>query len=109
MVATTQETFMIDVAKIRTDGDTQSRSYMSGEVAREYAVAMEAGAEFPPITLIYDGTHYWIVDGYHRLEAAKLLKRTQILATVEFGTLEDAQWQAVALHSPRRPPAHASG
>lgn len=99
MVATTQETFMIDIAKIRTDGDTQNRAYMSGEVAKEYAGAMESGAEFPPITLIYDGSQYWIVDGYHRLEAAKSLGRPQILATVEFGTLEDAQWQSFGVNA----------
>ncbi len=53
------------------DAGIQQRAAMlnSGIVA-EYAEAMQAGAQFPPITIFNDGEINWLADGYHRAEAA---------------------------------------
>ena len=75
---------------IRRDGGTQPRDHVSIEVAREYAEAMADGATFPPVTVFYDGTEYWLADGFHRAEACGLLDVTEIDADVRQGTRRDA-------------------
>lgn len=50
-----------------------------------YSQAMKSGARFPPIVLaLYKGKKY-LVDGKHRLEACKLLKKTSIPAIIHIG------------------------
>ena len=34
---------------------------------------MRAGDQFPPIDVFFDGQNYWLVDGFHRLQAHVLL------------------------------------
>jgi len=60
------------------------------------AEAMRAGAKFPPIKVIFDGTTYWLIDGFHRVEAAHEAGLTEIAAEITPGTLEDAQWLCLA-------------
>ena len=69
---------------------TQQRVKINREIVEEYAAALKAGAEFPPVDLVQDGTEFYIVDGFYRLEAARLAKLGTILANVEPGTLDDA-------------------
>jgi transposase-like protein len=54
--------------------------------------AMKDGVRFPPITVFYDGTEYWLADGFHRTEAAFGAGLTEIACDVHQGTREDAQW-----------------
>jgi len=60
---------------------------------------MKAGASFPSVVVYYDGETYWLVDGYHRLEAVKKLKRKTIDCEIHEGTLEDAQWHSYKANS----------
>lgn len=85
----------LDVENIRTDGGTQPRASIDGFAVNEYAEAMERGDQFPPIEVVYDGTDYWLYDGFHRLRAVKKLGRDTIHAHVEQGTKEDAQWRSL--------------
>src|SRR3954468_20110511 len=59
---------------IRVDGGTQIRECktMQTKIA-EYATAMSEGVEFPPLTVFWDGEHYWLADGFHRLGAYKIV------------------------------------
>lgn len=82
----------LDITTIRQDGGTQPRASYSFGVADSYAEDMEAGATFPPVVVFYDGTDYWLADGFHRVFAAKKIGQEAIDADVRQGTLEDAQW-----------------
>lgn len=90
---------MLDVTLIRTDGGTQPREAIDLELAAEYADAMKRGDLLPPISVTYDGEHYWLTDGFHRLDAAKAIGRERITAQVLQGTKRDAQWRSLAANS----------
>lgn len=92
-------TEQIELSKIRTDGGTQSRVGINLEKVHEYAEAMEEGAEFDDIVLFYDGTNYWLTDGFHRHAAAKKIKRETINAEVHQGTQRDAVLESAGANS----------
>lgn len=50
------------------------------------------------IKVFIDKHDNWLVDGFHRLEAAKKAGCTHIRAMVAPGTLEDAQWTCLTLN-----------
>jgi ParB-like nuclease domain len=80
---------VIEVAHIK-DGGAQMRVEMRPETVLEYADEMLNGASFPAIVVYFDGADYWLADGYHRLEAARKIKRETIEADVRDGTARDA-------------------
>jgi hypothetical protein len=87
---------MLDMSAVRIDGDTQPRTAISPGLSQEYAEAMEAGVEFPAVTVIHDGAAHWLVDGFHRFFAHRRLNRTQIKADVITGELAEARWLSLA-------------
>lgn len=91
-------------ADIRTDGGTQPRAEISADLVAEYSEAMSAGAQFPPVVIYYDGSDYWLADGFHRLRALANLGRP-VLADIRQGTRRDAvlfSAGANATHGQRR-------
>jgi len=84
------------ISKLRTDGGTQPRSALNMPIVEDYAAAMRAGAKFPAVDVFYDGTDYWLADGFHRCRAAYVAEFAEIAATVHQGTLRDAQWFSYA-------------
>ena len=72
------------------DGGAQMRVEMKPDVVREYADEMAAGALFPAVVVYYDGTDYWLGDGFHRVAAARKLERETIEAEVLDGGERDA-------------------
>lgn len=87
---------LIDLAVVRIDGDTQPRTAINPGIVQEYAEAIEAGVEFPAVTVVHDGATHWLVDGFHRFFAHRRLNRPQIKAEVIAGELADARWLSVA-------------
>lgn len=83
---------------IRTDGGTQPRETYHYGCVDTYAEDMEAGAIFPPVIVFYDGTDYWLADGFHRVLASKKIGRSEIEADVRQGTLQDAQWYSYGVN-----------
>lgn len=76
---------------LRLDGGTQSRAALDpATVARYVEVLREEGKTLPPITVFYDGTAYWLVDGFHRVAAFQEIGRTLIQAQIRQGTQRDA-------------------
>lgn len=75
---------------IRIDGGTQPRAEVNQEVIREYAQDMLLGVTFPPVILFYDGSNYWLADGFHRYHAAMQSCHETIAADVRQGTRRDA-------------------
>ena len=80
----------IPIADIRRNGGTQQRTGLNHETVQEYAEAMRQGDKFPPVKLKYDGTNYWLTDGFHTTEAAWSIGRTNIEAEVSRGSQRDA-------------------
>lgn len=87
---------MLDIAKIRIDGDTQPRLAIDQDVVAEYAGLLESGTEFPPVQVVSDGAVHWLVDGFHRYFAHRKLSRKQIKAEVTTGLQEEAQWLSLS-------------
>lgn len=76
---------IVAIDKIRTDGGTQPRSCMFQSKIDEYAEVISEGGNLPPVTVFYDGTEYWLADGFHRLGAHKALGLTDIEADIHQG------------------------
>lgn len=93
------ETTMLAISLIRRDGGTQIRAQASMDVAKEYAEAFERGDAFPPVKARYDGTHYWLTDGFHRIMAAELLGAVEMAVEVRPGTRRDAVLDAVGANA----------
>ena len=81
----------IQLSAIRIDGGTQSREALNQATVAEYAEAMTDGATLPPVTLFFDGSSYWLGDGFHRFFAAKKVGFTDMPADVREGTQRDAK------------------
>lgn len=91
---------LLEIAQIRTDGGTQPRAYGTEySKVQEYAELMRDGKVFPPLAVTFDGTYYWLVDGFHRLEAAQDAELQSIECDITAGALEDAQWQSYSVNA----------
>lgn len=88
------EIIEIDTHFIRTDGGTQTRAALNAFTLDEYYQAMERGAQFPPIDVYYDGSEYWLADGFHRLAAVEKMQNEAIECRVHQGDR-----RAAILHS----------
>ena len=54
----------LQLNQIRTDGGTQPRAQLNYNTVTEYAESIEDGATFPPVEVMYDGSDYWLWDGF---------------------------------------------
>lgn len=80
-------------------GGTQTRVKTNGEAIESYAEEMNHGTVFPPITLFYDGSTYWLADGFHRYLAAKRIGLPTIHAEVRAGGRIDALKHALGANA----------
>lgn len=85
----------IALASIRIDGGTQPRASVDMMYVAELAQAIEDGTTLPAIITFYDGTDYWLADGFHRYHASQQLDKETIDAEVRQGTRRDAIWFAL--------------
>ena len=85
----------LKVSDIRIDGDTQIRKQLNQDKVNEYAEQMEEGVVFPPITVFYDGSSYWLASGFHRLFAEKQRGTETIKVMLINGTVDEATWFAL--------------
>ena len=84
----------LSITQIRIDQEIQARCKINNAVVSEYSEAMQRGAIFPPITVFYDGSQYWLADGFHRVKAKEANGDCKILAEVEFGSRREAKLYA---------------
>lgn len=82
---------VLKLNQIRIDGGTQMRVSIDQDKVAEYAEKMREEAVFPPIKVMFDGTTYWLYDGFHRYFAAQSAGFNAIQAEYKPGTMEDAQ------------------
>jgi len=93
-----------NLSQIRIDGGTQPRTELNEDVIAEYAQLLPEGAEFPAITVYFDGVNYWLADGFHRYWAAKRAN-VELSINVIHGSNRDAVLHSVganAKHGLRR-------
>ena len=84
------QTRSVKLTDIRIDGGTQTRVSLDTETVAEYAEKMEAGVKFPAVVVFYDGSDYWMADGFHRFHSSRQCGYLDILAEVRTGTRIDA-------------------
>lgn len=80
----------LNMGVVRFDGGTQMRAELDRDVYLDYGEKMKAGDEFPPVDVFYDGTEYFLADGFHRFHGSREAKLKTIKATIHKGTLRDA-------------------
>jgi hypothetical protein len=89
----------IALSDIRTDGGTQPRAALDTDTISEYADDMTEGAQFPPVTVYYDGETYWLADGFHRVAAATRIEVREIDAEILQGTHRQAVLHSVGVNA----------
>jgi transposase-like protein len=90
----------MNIDDITIDDRCQPRAgELDGGLILDYAEAMQAGATFPPVTIFHDGDAYYLADGFHRIEAARIAGRNEIAADCHEGGLRDAILHAVGANS----------
>ena len=77
------------------DAGTQIRAGVTEDVVSEYCERMLAGDVFPDVDVFFDGTAYYLADGFHRVLAAGRAKLSVIQCTVHPGSLAEALWFAI--------------
>lgn len=82
---------MLNIKVISIDKGTQPRAEISQETVDDYALALENGDKFPPVTVFNDGVFHYLADGFHRYFAHVKLGRAGINADIVAGTLRDAK------------------
>lgn len=80
-------------------GGTQARVATNDEAISSYADAMLEGAQFPPVTVYYDGSKYWLADGFHRFLAAQRNEAEFIAAEIHEGSRTDALRHALGANA----------
>lgn len=89
----------LKLSSITLDPEIQPRQQLNQELIDEYAEAMRQGATFPPVIVFYDGTKYWLADGFHRVQAKGTNGDHEILAKVELGSQREAKLFAVGANN----------
>jgi hypothetical protein len=81
---------ILKLVDIKLDGGTQFRESINQDKVKEYKELMLDDVVFKPIDVVYDGEHYYLVDGFHRYFAIKAMSLKSIEVKVTEGTLQDA-------------------
>jgi len=107
---------LVELGRVRTDGDTQPRVAMDPDTIELYKERMALdertqfiqdpeGQQFEPIVVFEDGDDYWLADGFHRVEAARQLGLAAIQAFIHRGAQREAFLHSLgvnAIHGKRR-------
>lgn len=90
----------ISADRINISGGTQARVKLDEGTVSEYAEAIQAGEEFPPVTIFHDGKQHFLADGFHRFHAyVKAGYPNKIPADIRTGTRRDAILHAVGANA----------
>jgi ParB-like chromosome segregation protein Spo0J len=89
----------IPLSRIRADKRLQPRVMTDLAVSERYAQAMLRGDTLPPVVVFFDGTDYWLADGFHRFQAHEILELPTLDCTVIEGSLSDAVWHTCSANA----------
>jgi hypothetical protein len=105
----TAQSETLSISRIRVDGGTQMRAGLNEQAVKEYVDAIIAGDKLPDPVTFYDGSEYWLGDGFHRVDAYRRVHGAmhRLNTEVRAGTRRDAVLFAAAAnakHGLRRTP-----
>lgn len=90
----------LDIAKIDQEKSVQMREEgVDLAVVTEYADAIRAGEELPPVTVFREGKEYYLADGWHRLKAHESVGEKRIQVHIIPGTHRDAILHAIGANA----------
>lgn len=89
----------IPLDKINIFGGTQTRLKTNDDAVESYAEEMARGTVFPPIDVYFDGSTYWLADGFHRFLATKRNGGVVIAAQVQPGGRTEALRHALGANA----------
>jgi hypothetical protein len=84
---------------IRIDGGTQGRVVIDQQHVYHMVEMMKEGYEFDPIDTNFDGVSYWLVDGFHRYHAYKLMGIKDVTLKYVPGTQAEAVIRSYGVNS----------
>jgi len=99
IIADSIQSELIETKRIRIDGGTQFREGIDQDLVKEYKECMLNGDVFPLIECAFDGSNYWLWDGFHRYFAFMAMGLKQIEVEYKPGTQEDAQDWALSANA----------
>jgi hypothetical protein len=89
----------MNLAALVLDPRLQSRVEINEDTVSEYAIDITAGDQFPPVTVFFDSTHFYLADGYHRYYGHKRAGKVSIQCEIINGTIRDAIYYSTAVNS----------
>jgi hypothetical protein len=90
------KTVMLKISELEFDSEIYPRNEVNWLTAYSYSQAMRAGDVFPPIRVGLFKRKKYVVDGWHRVEAKRLLKDEYVEAIVKrYDSLKDMFVDAV--------------
>lgn len=93
----------LELDEVRRDGGTQPRAAIDLKHIKLLEQQMEDGLELEPITVFYDGTDYWLADGYHRWHAHHNQEKSAVACTIHQGSRRDAVLYSVGANAEHKP------
>lgn len=85
-----KEVKKLSLKKISAIDRVQSRAEMNEATVAEYADLINRGVELPPLEVFFDGSEYYLADGFHRYKAAKEVGQKKVKVIVHKGKIRDA-------------------
>lgn len=64
---------------------------------------MEDGKELEPVIVFYDGTDYWLADGFHRFSAHRNQEKGEIACIIHQGSRREAVLYSVGANADHKP------
>ena len=86
---TVEDIKLMPIEDISIYGGTQARASTNDDAIDSYVESIEGGQSFPPVEIYFDGTKYWLADGFHRLLAYKRAGRTDVRSKIFKGSRKD--------------------
>ena len=87
---------IIKIADIAIRGDWQVRNKIDPSTVGRYRTVYKNGGSMPPVEVARVDGAFRLVDGWHRLEALRLLERDDVEANITTMTMSQAKWAAAA-------------
>ena len=96
---TAEDIKLMPIEDISIYGGTQTRASTNDDAIDSYVESIEGGQSFPPVEIYFDGTKYWLADGFHRLLAYKRAGRAEVRSKIFKGSRKDALLHALGANS----------
>ena len=94
-----EEIKRVPIEEISIYGGTQARASTNDDAIDSYVESIQSGHSFPPVEIYFDGTKYWLADGFHRLLAYKRAGKTDVQSRIFKGSRKDALLHALGANS----------